>query len=39
VRNPRGRIDTTCLDDLVPPFAIDPEIKHQLFGDVDLWEN
>ncbi|HEX6243003.1 MAG TPA: alpha/beta hydrolase, partial [Polyangiales bacterium] len=39
VGNPRGRLDTSCLGDLRPPFEIDQQLKQSLFGDADLWEN
>jgi hypothetical protein len=39
VRNPHRPVDTTCLNDLVSPFELDPQLKQHLFGGADLWEN
>jgi hypothetical protein len=39
VTDPQAKPDTTCLSDLLPPFATDPAVDAQLFGLIDAWEN
>jgi hypothetical protein len=37
--DPHAEPDTACINDLLPPFALNPNVTARFFGSLDMWEN